>query len=74
MSWFFGKGYGRDREVCKDRNTAYVEAAELFLGTPYLWGGNSNTSIDCSGLVQAALTASGIPYPEDSDQQEKQLA
>ena len=73
MSWFFGKGYGRDQEFCKDRNTAYVEAAELFLGTPYLWGGNSNTSLDCSGLVQAALTASGIPCPGNSDQQEKQL-
>ncbi|MDC1223386.1 hypothetical protein N8Z91_00540 [Ascidiaceihabitans sp.] len=24
-------------------------------------------------MVQAALTASGIPYPGDSDQQEKQL-
>ncbi|OAN77191.1 NLP/P60 hydrolase [Sulfitobacter sp. EhC04] len=43
--------------------------AALFLGTPYLWGGNSRWGMDCSGLVQAALLACGIPCPGDSDQQ-----
>ncbi len=45
-------------------------AAQLFLHTPYLWGGNSAFGIDCSGLVQAALLACGLPCPGDSDQQE----
>tara|TARA_R110002095_G_scaffold214223_1_gene205933 strand:+ start:955 stop:1728 length:774 start_codon:yes stop_codon:yes gene_type:complete len=47
-----------------------AEIAALFLGTPYLWGGNSRWGIDCSGLVQAALLACGIPCPGDSDQQQ----
>lgn len=46
-----------------------VAVAELFLGTPYVWGGNSAFGIDCSGLVQAALHAAGLACPGDSDMQ-----
>lgn len=46
-----------------------VAVAEQLLGTPYLWGGNSAFGIDCSGLVQAGLSACGIACPGDSDLQ-----
>ncbi len=46
-----------------------VTVAAAFLGTPYLWGGNSRAGIDCSGLAQAALLACGIACPGDSDLQ-----
>lgn len=46
-----------------------VSVAEKFLGTPYVWGGNSAFGIDCSGLVQASLLASGIACPGDADLQ-----
>ena len=50
-----------------------VAVADLFLGTPYLWGGNSALGIDCSGLVQAGCLACGIACPGDSDLQETAL-
>jgi hypothetical protein len=55
------------------RESDPVSVAELFLGTPYLWGGNSAFGIDCSGLVQIACLACGIPCPGDSHEQEVEL-
>ncbi len=46
-----------------------LEVAQLFMGTPYLWGGNTRFGIDCSGLVQAAYIACGRDCPGDSSQQ-----
>ncbi|HEV7275457.1 MAG TPA: NlpC/P60 family protein [Devosiaceae bacterium] len=47
----------------------YVAVAERFVGTPYHWGGRESLGLDCSGLVQQALYASGRACPRDSDQQ-----
>jgi hypothetical protein len=51
----------------------FVAVAERFVGVPYLWGGKTSFGIDCSGLVQTALTACGIGCPRDSDMQERAL-
>ena len=47
-----------------------VAIAQTYLGTPYLWGGNSRAGLDCSGLVQACLLSCGHPCPGDADLQQ----
>lgn len=47
-----------------------AKVALAHLGAPYLWGGRDSAGLDCSGLVQQALLASGLACPRDSDQQE----
>jgi cell wall-associated NlpC family hydrolase len=51
----------------------FVAVAERFVGVPYLWGGKTALGLDCSGLVQVALSASGMACPRDSDMQEAAL-
>lgn len=53
------------------READWVAAAEQFAHVPYLWGGKTSLGLDCSGLVQTALTAAGISCPRDADMQEK---
>jgi cell wall-associated NlpC family hydrolase len=57
----------------ESREPDFVAVAERFLHSPYLWGGRTSEGIDCSGLVQAALTAAGVAAPRDSDLQEASL-
>jgi cell wall-associated NlpC family hydrolase len=56
-----------------ENETDFIAVAERFLGTPYLWGGKTALGLDCSGLVQVALTACGVSCPRDSDMQEAAL-
>ncbi|WP_395685505.1 C40 family peptidase [Aestuariivirga sp.] len=51
----------------------FVTVAGLFRHVPYYWGGKSVYGLDCSGLVQLSLEASGRKAPRDSDMQEAAL-
>lgn len=68
-------GYVHMRHVAGQESYArdFVDIAERFIDTPYLWGGRTRLGIDCSGLVQVALEAAGISAPRDSDMQRAEL-
>ena len=50
-----------------------MKTALRFQNAPYLWGGKTTLGLDCSGLLQLALTRAGIPCPRDTDQQRDAL-
>jgi len=56
-----------------EHSTDFVAVAERFMGVPYVWGGKTFAGLDCSGLIQTALHASGVTCPRDTDMQEKAL-
>ncbi len=46
-----------------------VNQAEKYLGVPYVYGGESPSGFDCSGLVQKVFSNLGISVPRGSDAQ-----
>ncbi len=40
----------------------FVDTAMSFLDIPYVWGGTTNTGVDCSGLVQRAAWRAGAAW------------
>lgn len=46
-----------------------VQTALNYHGIPYLWGGASSKTIDCSGLISNVYFLNGIQLPRDADMQ-----
>ncbi|MBD5226260.1 MAG: C40 family peptidase [Bacteroidales bacterium] len=50
---------------------AVIDFATALMGTPYLWGGTSTKSMDCSGLTKIAYLSQGLILPRNASQQAK---
>lgn len=48
-----------------------VADAKKYLGIPYVWGGESTSGMDCSGLVQQTFKDLGITVPRVAADQQK---
>lgn len=45
---------------------AVVSEAQTWLGVPYVWGGDSRSGVDCSGLVMQVFSKFGISLPHSA--------
>lgn len=69
-------GYLHTRHIAPHNtqfDSNFVDVAARHLGRPYIWAGISSDGLDCSGLVQSALRATGRDAPRDADMQEAAL-
>ncbi len=67
MGWVFANHLSTFETFSDD----FVSIAEGYINAPYQWGGRESIGLDCSGLLQQSLYASGYGCPRDSDMQAK---
>ena len=58
---FLGRFYDDEPSAGEEElRNSVVEAAKLYMGVQYRWGGKTPQGIDCSGLVGAAYLLNGV--------------
>jgi cell wall-associated NlpC family hydrolase len=63
------KAWSKSRHPISDN---IEKTARLFLGRPYLWGGNSPKGLDCSGFCKLTFLMNGIELNRNASEQVRQ--
>ena len=56
----------RDLEISDKTQAQVVQTTLQYLGVPYVWGGESPSGFDCSGLVKYVYAQYGVQLPHTS--------
>lgn len=72
-SWIANTGIegGDDAITAPASATAITSEAATYLGAPYVWGGESHSGVDCSGLVKMSFKKSGVEMNHLADWQSR---
>lgn len=72
-SWIANTGIegGDDAITAPASATAITAEAATYLGAPYVWGGESHSGVDCSGLVKMSFKKSGVEMNHLADWQSR---
>ena len=69
VSQFLKHSFEGEISDAKYSKNNIIEIAQLYLNSPYLWGGKTPFGIDCSGFTQMAYKLNGIVLFRDASQQ-----
>ena len=68
---FFSSSCSSSRKIRQQNIQHVINTAKTYQGTPYRYGGNTRSGMDCSALVYLSFRSVGVTLPRVSAEQSK---